>query len=65
MNKFCHLLSLYALKVLVSFFVCVSEGVKYNSLSILRIDYKANPVGHDALLAPFTQHRFEMLKYDK
>jgi hypothetical protein len=32
---------------------------------ILRIDYKCNPVAHDALAAPFTQYRFEMFKYEK
>jgi hypothetical protein len=65
MNKFRYLLSQYAFKVLVPFFVCAPQGVKYNGLSILRIDYKANSVAHDALPAPFTQYRFEMFKYDK
>jgi hypothetical protein len=65
MNKFRHLLSQYAFKVLVPSFVCVPQGVKYNGLSVLRIDYKANLVAHDALSAPFTQYIFEMFKYDK
>jgi hypothetical protein len=64
MNKFCHLLSQTAFKVLVPYFVYVPQGVKYTSLSILRIDYKCNPVAHDALPAPFTQYKFEMFKYE-
>jgi hypothetical protein len=55
MNKFRQLLSQTAFKVLVPCFVYVLQGVKYIGLSILRIDYKCNPVAHDALLAPLTQ----------
>jgi hypothetical protein len=62
MNKFHHLLSQYAFKVFVAFFVCVPQGVKYARHSILRIDYKCNPVAHDAQAA---QYIFEMFKYDK
>jgi hypothetical protein len=49
----------------VPYFVYVLQGVKYTSLSILRIDYKYNPVPHDALPTPFTQYKFEMFKYEK
>jgi hypothetical protein len=65
MNKFCHLLSQYDFKVLVPYFICVPQGVKYIGLSILRIDYKCNLVAYDALPALFTQYRFEMFKYEK
>jgi hypothetical protein len=39
-----HLLSQTAFKILVPFFVHSPQGVKYDSLSILRIDYKYNPL---------------------
>jgi hypothetical protein len=65
MNNFCHLLSQYTFKVLVPYFVCFLQRVKYTGPSVLRIDYKYNPVAHDALAAPFTQYGFEMFKYEK
>ena len=65
MNKFHHLLSQTAFKLLVPCFVCIPQRVKYTGPSILRIDYKCNPVAHVVLAAPFTQYRLEMFKYEK
>jgi hypothetical protein len=60
-----HLLSQTSLKFLAACFVCILKRVKYAGLSILRIDYESNPVAHGTLVAPFTQYRIVMLKYDK
>jgi hypothetical protein len=38
------------LEILVQHFVRFPQGVKNDSLSILRIDYKYNPMAHDAKL---------------
>jgi len=43
-----HLLSQIGFKILVSFFIHRVQGVEYDNLSILRIDYKYNLVAHDA-----------------
>jgi hypothetical protein len=43
-----HLLLQTTFKIVVPFFVRSPQGVKYDSLSILRIDSKYNPVAHDA-----------------
>jgi hypothetical protein len=45
-----HLLSQTVLEILVQHFVRFPQGVKNDSLSILRIDYKYNPMAHDAKL---------------
>jgi hypothetical protein len=62
----CHqLLSQIAFEILVPFFVRSLQGVKYDNLSILRIDYKYNPIVHDAKAAPLRQYGFQILKYEK
>ena len=43
-----HLLSQILFEILVALFVRLAQGVEYDSLFILRIDYKYNPVAHDA-----------------
>jgi hypothetical protein len=60
-----HLLSQTLFKILVRLFVRFPQGVKDDSLSILRIDYKYNPVAHDTQAAPFKQYAFQILKYEK
>jgi hypothetical protein len=60
-----HLLSQTAFEIPVSFFVRSPQGVEYDSLSILRIDYKYNPVAHDAQATPLKQYGSQILKYEK
>jgi hypothetical protein len=60
-----HLLSQTAFEIPVSFFVHSPQGVEYDSLSILRIDYKYNPVAHDAQATPLKQYGSQILKYEK
>jgi hypothetical protein len=60
-----HLLSQTAFEILVSFFVRSPQGVKYDNLSILRIDYKYNPMAYDAQAAPLKQYGSQILKYKK
>jgi hypothetical protein len=60
-----HLLSQNAFEMLVPFFVRSMQGVKYDSLSILWIDHKYNPVAHDAQAAPLKQYGSQILGYEK
>jgi hypothetical protein len=63
-----HLLSQTSLEILIACFVRILKRVKYDSRSILRIDYESNLVAHDAPPAPGNSHNIEltcMLKYDK
>ena len=60
-----HLLSQAVFEILVSFLVHLAQGVEYNSLSILRIDYKYNPVAHDAQATQMKQYRSQILKHEK
>ena len=47
-----HLLSQTFFKILIGVLVRMAQGIEYDSLSILRIDDKYNPVAHDS---PATQ----------
>jgi hypothetical protein len=63
-----HLLSETSLEFLIACFVRIPKRVKYDSRSILRIDYERNPMAHDAPPAPGNSHNIEltcMLKCDK
>jgi hypothetical protein len=60
-----HLLSQTVIEILVSFLVRLAEGVEYNSLSILRIDAKYNPVAHDAQAAQLKQYGCQILNHEK
>jgi hypothetical protein len=61
----CHLLSQTVFEILVQLFVRIPQGVKNDSLSILRIDYKYNPMAHDAQATPLKQYASQILKYEK
>ena len=43
----------------------MAQGVEYDSLSILRIDEKYDPMAHDALVAQLKQHGSQILKHEK
>ena len=43
----------------------LAQGVEYDSLSILRIDYKYNPVARDAQAAQLKQYRSQILNREK
>jgi hypothetical protein len=60
-----HLLSQTTFKIPVRFFLCNPQGVKYDSLSILKIDYKYNTMAHDAQAAPLKQYGYQILNYEK
>jgi hypothetical protein len=60
-----HLLSQTTLEIPVRFFLRNPQGVEYDSLSIPRIDYKYNPVAHDAQAAPLKQYGSQILNYEK
>jgi hypothetical protein len=60
-----HLLSQNAFEILVPFSLHCPQGVEYDSLSILRIDHKYNPVAHDAQATPLKQYGSQILKYEK
>jgi hypothetical protein len=60
-----HLLSQTVFEILVQHFVRFPQGVKNDSLSILRIDYKYNPMAHDAQTTPLKQYASQILKYEK
>ena len=47
-----HLLSQTVFEILIRVLVRMAQGIEYDSLSILRIDDKYNPVAHDS---PATQ----------
>ena len=47
-----HLLSQIVFEILIHVLVRMAQGIEYDSLSILRIDDKYNPVAHDS---PATQ----------
>jgi len=61
----CHLLLQIVFKILVSGFVRIVPGVEYDSLSILRINYKYNPVAHDAQVAQLKQYGPQILNREK
>ena len=52
-------------EILVPFFVRIPQGVEYDNLSILRIDYKHNPVFHDAQATQMKQYGSQILKHEK
>ena len=60
-----HLLSQTLFKILVPLFVHLAQGVEYDSLSILRIDQKYNPVDHDAQATQIKQYGSQILKQEK
>ena len=60
-----HLLSQIGFKILVSFFIHRVQGVEYDNLSILRIDYKYNLVAHDAQATQIKQYGSQILKQEK
>jgi len=60
-----HLLSQTIFKILVFGLVRIAQGVEYNSLSILRIDYKYNPVARDAQATQLKQYRSQILNREK
>ena len=60
-----HLLSLAVFEILVSFLVRLAQGVEFNSLSILSIDAKYNPVAHDAKAAQLKQYGSQIMNHEK
>ena len=60
-----HLLSQILFEILVALFVHLAQGVEYDSLFILRIDYKYNPVAHDAQATQMKQYGSQILKHEK
>jgi len=60
-----HLLSQTLFKILVFGLVRIAQGVEYNSLSILRIDYKYNPVARDAQASQLKQYGSQILNREK
>ena len=68
-----HLLSQTQFEILVPFLVSVAQGVEYESVSILRIDDKYNPVAHDSPATQLKQywyangekHKKSQLKHSK
>jgi hypothetical protein len=65
-KKMCrHLLSHNAFEILVPFFLRCSQGVEYDSLSILRKDHNYNPVAHEAQATPSKQYGSQIMKYEK
>ena len=61
----CHLLSQTGFEILVPIFVRFPQGVEYDSLSILRIDAKYDPVAHDAQATQLKQYGSQILKHEK
>ena len=51
-----HLLLQILFEILAPLFVCLAQGVEYDSFSILRIDQKYNPVAHDAQTTQMKQY---------
>ena len=60
-----HLLSQTVFEILVPLFVRLVQGVEYDSLSILRIYQKYNPVAHDAQATQIKQNGSQILKQEK
>jgi len=60
-----HLLSQTVFEILVPLFVRLTQGVEYESLSILRIDQKYNLVAHDAQATQMKQYGSQILKQEK
>ena len=60
-----HLLSQTDFEILVPCLVYVAQGVEYDSLSILRIDAKYDPVAHDAQATQLKQYGSQILKQEK
>ena len=60
-----HLLLQIVFEILVPLFVCLAQGVEYDSLSIFRIDQKYNPVAHDAQATQMKQYGSQILKHEK
>jgi hypothetical protein len=60
-----HLLSQTAFEIPVRFFLRNPQGVEYDSLFILRIDYKYNPVAYDAQATPLKEYGSQILNYEK
>ena len=44
---------------------CLGQGVEYNTLSILRIYAKYNPVAHNAQAAQLKQYGSQFLNHEK
>ena len=69
----CHLLSQIVFKILIRVLVRMAQGIEYDSLSILRIDDKYNPVAHDSPATQLKQywyangekHKKSQLKHSK
>ena len=59
-----HLLSQTIFEILVPLFVHLTQGVEYDSLSILRVDQKYNPVAHDAQATQMKQYGSQILKQE-
>ena len=60
-----HLLSLTVFEILIRILFCMAQGVEYDSLCILRIDDKYNPVAHDAQAAQLKQYGSQILNHEK
>jgi len=60
-----HLLSQRVFEILVPLFVRFTQGVEYDSLSILRIDHEYNPVAHDTQATQMKQDGSQILKQEK
>ena len=51
-----HLLSQTVFEILIRVLVRMAQGIEYDSLSILRIDAKYDPVAHDAQATQLKQY---------
>ena len=60
-----HLLSQTVFEILIRVLVRMAQGIEYDSVSILRIDDKYNPVAHDAPATQLKQYRSQYLKHEK
>ena len=60
-----HLLSQTVFKILIRLLVHISQAIEYDSLYILRIDDKYNPVAHDAPATQLKKYKSQYLKHEK
>ena len=61
-----HLLSQTVFEILIRVLVRMAQGIEYDSLSILRVDDKYNPVAHDSLATQLKQYWYANgEKYEK
>ena len=51
-------------EILIRLIFRMAQGVEYDSLSILRVDQKYNPVAHDAQATQMKQYGSQILKQE-